>query len=523
MNLSRSPIGRLLRRAFLQAHRENLLEQTDGKASSFSRREFIGAGLASGAAALLPSCASVSPSKEVFHSDKVAIIGGGVSGLTAAYDLRKKGIKSEIFEASNRFGGRMFTQRNFNADGQFCERGGELIDSDHTKIRDLALDLGLEMQLLADHPHKGEDLYHFGGKIYGYDEAVIAFKPLAKIIHQDQQKLRDAQKNFTPFARELDPVSLDTYMQRLSHHADAWIIGALRMAYITEIGGELSDQSCLNMVDFIGTKDGKFDVFGESDEAYRIKGGNDGVPSALAATLQKTNAMHVGHQLVRIDDVGGRLHLTFKVGNGPTKTIAYNTVITTLPFPLFKQVEGVSNLPFTASKRRVINEFRIGRNAKLMTGYKERVWEHTQGLPTPSNGGVYSDSGFQVCWDTSRAQKGSRGILTNFMGGRHAVNASTPEEFIKLADGVFPGVKAQYDGNHVLMNWVKHQFTRGSYTMNAPGQYIDFSRVGAESALGGRLHFAGEQTSLVSSGFMNGGVDAGQRAARAIIHARKLA
>lgn len=522
MHLSRSPFGRLLRRAFLEAHRENLLEESDGAAAaSFGRREFLKAGLASGAAAMLPSCVSTSESKEVIHSDKVAIIGGGTSGMTAAYKLREAGIQSEIFEASQRFGGRMYTQRNFNGDGQFCERGGELIDTNHHRVIELAGRLGLHMQRLDIHPHKGEDLYHFGGRIYTHAQAVKAFKPLARIIHQDQQKLRGAHQQFTPYARQLDGVSLGNYLRRLAEHSDPWIIGVLSTAYVTEIGGELEEQSCLNLVDFIGTKDGEFEVFGESDEAWRIEGGNEGLPIALTRTLEKTTAMNLGHQLVRIRDAGGRLHLTFEVKDGPVKTIAFSKVINTLPFPLLKKVDGVAELAVSPAKRRVINEFRIGRNSKLMTSYSARVWEKEKDLPASSNGNVYSDSGFQVCWDTSRAQKGSRGILTNFMGGRHAVNASTPEQFIDKVETVFKGVKSHYENESVLMNWVKHRFTRGSYTMIAPGQYVDFPRAAAESSLGGRLVFAGEQTSLVSAGFMNGAVDAGERAARTIIGSRQ--
>ena len=61
----------------------------------------------------------------------VAILGAGIAGLTAAYRLQKAGVPCEIFEASDRTGGRMFTRYDFNKDGMFCELGGELVDTDH--------------------------------------------------------------------------------------------------------------------------------------------------------------------------------------------------------------------------------------------------------------------------------------------------------------------------------------------------------------------------------------------------------
>ncbi|MFO1187508.1 MAG: hypothetical protein U1E87_08700 [Alphaproteobacteria bacterium] len=42
----------------------------------------------------------------------------------------------------------------------------------------------------------------------------------------------------------------------------------------------------LNLVDFIGTETaGEFEVFGESDEAFRIEGGSSALPDALLARL----------------------------------------------------------------------------------------------------------------------------------------------------------------------------------------------------------------------------------------------
>ncbi|HRE45683.1 MAG TPA: FAD-dependent oxidoreductase, partial [Terricaulis sp.] len=65
-----------------------------------------------------------------------------------------------LYEASDRFGGRMFTRRDFNDDGQFCELGGELVDTGHTALRDLASELGVGIERF---PEGGQDLYHIGG------------------------------------------------------------------------------------------------------------------------------------------------------------------------------------------------------------------------------------------------------------------------------------------------------------------------------------------------------------------------
>src|SRR5262249_58143792 len=68
----------------------------------------------------------------------VVIVGGGIAGLTCAFELADRGIASTVYEASGRIGGRMFTNTSYFAAGQVAEWGGELIDTDHRTIRQLA-------------------------------------------------------------------------------------------------------------------------------------------------------------------------------------------------------------------------------------------------------------------------------------------------------------------------------------------------------------------------------------------------
>jgi monoamine oxidase len=64
--------------------------------------------------------------------------------------------------------------------------------------------------------------------------------------------------------------------------------------------------------------------------------------------------------------------------------------------------------------------------------------------------------------------------------------------------------------------WSVYPFTLGSYAGAKTGQYTTLLEVASEPALGGRLQFAGEHTSTDFLGFMNGGVQSGNRAAAAL-------
>ena len=65
--------------------------------------------------------------------------------------------------------------------------------------------------------------------------------------------------------------------------------------------------------------------------------------------------------------------------------------------------------------------------------------------------------------------------------------------------------------------WAIYPFTLGSYASAKPGQYTTMLEVAGEPALHGRLQFAGEHTSSDFLGYMNGGVQSGNRAAAALI------
>ena len=102
------------------------------------------------ALALMAAAAACTPkaAPSATRSDATAIIGGGTSGLVIAWRLANAGKPTEIYESSGRTGGRMYTLRDFTPEGQFCELGGELVDSNHTALIDLCGELGISIQRL---------------------------------------------------------------------------------------------------------------------------------------------------------------------------------------------------------------------------------------------------------------------------------------------------------------------------------------------------------------------------------------
>ena len=328
-------------------------------------------------------------------------------------------MKPVVFEASNRWGGRIFTVYDFYK-GMFCELGGEFVDTNHEDLQKLGSELGVEMQKLATEG-EGEDLYFFKGAFHTPKDMVDpekqtgAFAPIAKQIAADAEKLTDAEENWTEHARKLDQISLKDYLEQFRGKTEDWAIDLLDVAYNIEFGLETKDLSSLVMVDFITTDMGEpFQIFGESDEVFRIKGGSSALIKALLAALEDKIEMKQGYALTELDSKDGKVVTGFEAPGSTTKSESFDAVILALPFTRLREIKGLDRLNLSEEKLKCIRELGMGQNAKVIVGTTSRVWRSPEsGLPAPSNGLFYTDLGFQNLWDASRNQPGAAGIITD--------------------------------------------------------------------------------------------------------------
>src|SRR5919197_3537371 len=132
---------------------------------------------------------------------RIAIVGGGIAGLTAALTLQDKGVYADIYEASSRVGGRMHSDwtefgTGFWKNGQQAELCGELIDTNHKTILQLAQRFGLAtVDLLGAQPNGPEDTYWIFGADYPKDQANKDFQPVHQTL-QDKVHQTSFQKPY---------------------------------------------------------------------------------------------------------------------------------------------------------------------------------------------------------------------------------------------------------------------------------------------------------------------------------------
>jgi len=518
--MARTPLVDVLRRAAAIARHARLSGEPIDEAIArdrelridASRRRFLRQSAAVSAALMLPACMQVPPRKT--SGDDVVIVGAGIAGLTCAWRLRQQGVGVRVYEAQERVGGRMFSLRGHFADGQVCELGGELIDTGHVRMQALAGELGLVLDdLSADPTASFGDIWFHGGRRYDEADILREFAPLAAAIARDAETIPDTEITYaTPGGVEaLDRETMTQWLDR--NGASGWLRKLIEVAYTTEMGLECDDQSALNFLTFIDPGTERFKIFGESDERFHVRGGNDLVVQGLGAKLN--DAITTGCVLESLkQNADGAYVLAFKRGSGAMEVRARRVVLA-MPFTTLRRVSIAVDLP--EPKRRAIAELRYGTNAKLMIGFSERVWStrHASGAST------YSDLPLQTTWETSRMQNGAAGILTNFVGGRHGIDIGegTPRDQADIAarqlDAIFPGISAAREGaREARFHWPSHPWTLGSYACYTPGQWTTIRGAIGESV--GQLHFAGEHCAFDNQGFMEGGAETGEWAAAAI-------
>jgi len=191
----------------------------------------------------------------------VAIIGGGLSGMSAAWELHQAGIDSlVVLEANDRVGGRTFNQ--FHPKIGYLEMGGTWVGRTQTTVLDLAQQLGI-----ATKRGKVD-----GATIYGYrgiwtthvdtpgEFATPAQKDFARVMTKFEQLsqtvLLDAPWK-TPNAETLDRISAGEWIDRNTEtiEARAWMAGSIRQG----IAGDPHQVSMLFVLYFMANA-GFFDL-----------------------------------------------------------------------------------------------------------------------------------------------------------------------------------------------------------------------------------------------------------------------
>jgi monoamine oxidase len=463
---------------------------------------------------------------------KVVIVGAGLAGLVAAYELEQRGHSVVILEADPKhIGGRVRTQRF--ADGLHGELGAMRIPQKHELTRYYVKKFGLTLRKFVQ---SNPEAYYY---LRGRRERIKNVKNLSRLY-----KLKDGERDKSPDALWADAVTRRVKQLTKAEQDDLLAVTPKTKAVraLDQLSvQQLCEEANLSMeaIEFLAATEGQeMEMFTGATETLReelqqvwslgfdeIVGGTDRLPTAFVKHLKAKPRL--GREVIELrQDADKRIAAAVYTEGGKLQREEGDFVICTLPLPVLSWLK--IEPAISAAKRRAIRELNYDSATKVLAVTNRRFWEADDGI---FGGGTFTDLPTGVTYYPSdnaaaKDRKISAGpgvLLASYSWGMAARRlASLPaKEGAKLALRRLSAVHPQLAKEKVVRealcwSWDTHRWSGGAFAWFMPGQHSALYRhiVAPE----GRIHFAGEHASLTHT-WMQGALESGLRATREILAA----
>jgi monoamine oxidase len=247
----------------------------------------------------------------------------------------------------------------------------------------------------------------------------------------------------------------------------------------------------------------------ELNQYFKIRGGTDLLPKAFADRLSEKILYAV--PVVRIEQSAYGVKAVFQRA-GAYHTLAGDYLVCAIPFTVQKNIEVAP--AFSVEKQRAIEQLPYLSASKIFLQSKNRFW-----VNEGESGFATTDLPISQVWDMTYKQPGTRGILQAFPISLHSrqVTGMSENERINFAlehvEAIYPGMREHFEGG-VTKCWDEDKWARGASAYYKPGQFSSLLPHVARPE--GRIHFAGEHTSVWIDGWMQGALESGNRVAREV-------
>jgi monoamine oxidase len=456
----------------------------------------------------------------------VAIVGAGLAGLVAARRIVAAGARPLVLEARGRVGGRVLNEEI--GDGKVVEVGGQWIGPSQDRIAALAAELGVETFPTYD---SGRHLIEVGGRRAAYTGAITdarlgllrelskAISPLALADFEVARARLDRMAKRVPLeepwaapkAAEWDAQTFATWLGRNTRTAAARTLFELATEAVW--AAEPADVSLLHVLFYTRSGSGFNSLLGTGGGAQqdRFHGGSQRIPLLLAEQLGQER-LRLGAPVRRIvyGEDGVTVEADGPEGEPHGLRLSARRAIVAVPPTLAGRI--AYDPPLPALRDQLTQRMPQGTVIKTMAVYEEPFWRQA-GL----SGQAVGDVGpARVVFDNSPPD-GSPGILLGFLEGRLAREwgarpADDRRRAILAGHARLFGERAARPERFIERVWAEEEWTRGCYgCLMTTGGWTEYGR--ALRAPIGPIHWAGAETATVWSGYMDGAVQSGERAA----------
>lgn len=445
---------------------------------------------------------------------KVIIVGAGVAGLVAAYELLQAGHVPLVLEAQHRLGGRILTLREPFAPGLYAEAGAMRIPRAHQLTMAYVEKFGLPVQdFVMDNPRAY--CYVRGKQVrageYQRDPACLDFETAPHEHGRTSGQLWE--QAIEPLVRQLEnegesawediTAEYDEYSLREFLELKGWSEGAIEMFGLINNQESMMNSSFLELL--------REDAGKYYTNMVEIVGGMDHLPLAFLPALQPY--LRFGARMIAMDQTPDSAIIHYETVAGRFEA-AGDYAIITAPFPVLRHVEVLK--PFSRPKQRAIRQLHYDASVKIFFQTRDRFWETEEGIV---GGGTVTDLPIRNLYYTSYGKETGRGVLlASYTWSEDAQRwgSLSPENRLTQAlenvEEIHPRIRETFEVGASKV-WHDDEFASGAFALFNPGQQtlLHEEIIWPE----GRIHFAGEHASLYHA-WIQGAIESGLRAAIAI-------
>ncbi len=457
---------------------------------------------------------------------RVAVIGGGIAGLTVAYELEKLGYTCQVLEARPRPGGRAHTVRRGTVseeegstqtcaydEGLYFNPGPMRIAYHHDTTLHYCRELGVPLEVFAVN---GDNSFFYPTKGTGLTNQRVRMREVrADIDGYVSELLSKATGQNT-----LDDVLTKDDRQRLLDYlrakgrltAQGKYTGNIQMRGSSDTPGaggpdtvtpfalsDLLGSRMLNQVDL---------TYEYQPTMFQVVGGMDNLPKALAAKLKTHITYNAAAREIRQHEDG--VTVTYADKTGALKKLEADYLVCAMPLPLLAEVD----TDFTPEFKQLVSSVPYAAAGKIGLQFKRRFWEEDHAI---FGGATKTDLDITQIVYPSTGFLGKKGTLVGYylqgQTGR-PIGEKTPADRLALAleqgGRIHPQYATEFEQGFSVA-WHKVKWSKGSWSATPAATKAKLKEPQ------GRVYLAGDHLDL--NAWMQGAFESARHVVTSI-HAR---